>query len=242
MIEPIILHAYVDGELSEAESRDIEARLAQCAESRAEVASIRSMKSMVYSIPASDCQDAWANCQSRLDALDRVRKSGNFITKYSWAFVAAVAAFIVIGGGISRHAQAGVVDNSSLAGFVSSSSRQSPEQKIQNAQLDQILRDANNNLTRPKLVGASRIVQNNQVAERLDFVDGIGNFTLLVLPERSSFDDMAPDDSGKYFFGKIDGTVNAVGWRSHNACYVIVGDREFTVLKQLAETKFVLPD
>ncbi len=241
MIEPSKLHAYVDGELTGAELQEVEAKLAECAESRAEVASIQSLKTMLNQAPGMECQDVWANCQSRLDAIDRVRKSGNFITKFSWAFVAGVALVLVIGGGISRHAEGRTVDNSALAGFISNPTNQTAEKKSQNAELDQILQRANEQLNRIHFIRGARIVQNDQTAERLDFEDAKGPFSLLVLPERSNFDDMSADDSGKYYFGKIDVSTHAVGWRTQNACLVLIGRREFEDLRELAQRNFILP-
>ena len=153
MIEPSKLHEYVDGELSDAERREVEARLAECQVSQAEVAAIRGLKRALTNGTTLECDDVWANCKSRLDAIDRVARSGNFITKYSWGFVTAVAMIVLIGGGFARKAQAGAVDSSSLAGIFSSSRSNSPEKQYRNAQLDKILQYADRNLSSIKVVG-----------------------------------------------------------------------------------------
>ncbi|MEI8283151.1 MAG: zf-HC2 domain-containing protein, partial [Armatimonadota bacterium] len=182
MIELIKLHAYVDGELSDSERREVESRLAGCSASRAEVNSIIGLKSTLKGHSEVDCSDVWKSCQTRLDAIDRVAKSGNFITKYSWGFVTAVALIMVIGGGYARHAQASSVDSSSLAGVFAGSRSQSPEKVLRDAQLDRLLRNADRNLNAIKLVGISNMSTNGMASRRYDLEDGKGRMSFLVLP------------------------------------------------------------
>jgi len=242
MIEPSKLHAYVDGELNDAERRELETRLAECQASQAEVASIQRMKTALGQVSNAECEAVWANCKNRLDAIDRVAKSGNFITKYSWAFVTAVALFVVIGGGYARHAQAGSVDSTALAGIFSNSSRNTPEKAIRNAELDQVLRDAGRNLSKINFISETRMVIQGRMAQRFDLEDGQGRLFLIVLPQVSSFDGMASDQNGQYFFGPIDSDNKGVGWRVKGAALVLVGPRDYQDLEALARTKFVAPE
>ena len=189
MIEPSKLHAYVDGELTDAERQDVECQLANCQASQAEVASIKGIKIALGQASNVECEDVWANCKSRLDTIDRVAKSGNFITKYSWAFVTGVALFVLIGGGYARHTQAGSVDSSALAGIFSSSSKPTLERQARNASLDQLLKDASRNLSKVKLVGVTNLMTDGQAVQRLDLEDGQGRMSLIVLPEVTSSKD-----------------------------------------------------
>ena len=242
MIETNLLHAYVDGELSDAERREVETRLADCEASQAEVASIKGLKGAVRQASAFECDDVWANCKSRLDTIDRVAKSGNFITKYSWAFVSAVAMIVVIGGGFARHAQAKSVDSSSLAGVFASSGRTSPEKIARDAYLDDVLRYAGQNLAKVKLISQTEVLVNGQIAYRNDYEDGRGRFTLLALPQVSSFDGMTPNRDGTYYYGQIEAYTNAVGWKTRNAALILVGSRDFASLEQIARAHFIQPE
>ena len=67
MIELIKLHAYVDGELSDSERREVESRLAGCSASRAEVNSIIGLKSTLKGHSEVDCSDVWN--RARLDSM-----------------------------------------------------------------------------------------------------------------------------------------------------------------------------
>jgi len=242
MIEPSKLHAYVDGELTDAERQDVECQLANCQASQAEVASIKGLKAALGQASNVECEVVWANCKNRLDTIDRVAKSGNFITKYSWAFVTGVALFVLIGGGYARHTQAGSVDSSALAGIFSSSSKPTVERQARNANLDQLLKVANRNLSQVKPIGVTNMMIDGQIAQRIDLEDGQGRMSLIVLPEVTSFDGMAPDKDGKYFRGPIDANNKGVGWRTHRAALVLVGQRDYNDLETVAKSNFLLAE
>lgn len=242
MIEPIKLHAYVDGELNDAERREVESRLAECPASQAEVASIRSLKSAMSQVSPEECEAVWSACKTRLDAIDRVAKSGNFITKYSWAFVSAVALFVIVGGGYARHTQAGSVDSSALAGIFSNSSRMTPEKAVRNAELDEILQRAKQQLSKLTIVHDTNLIIDGQLARRVDLQDASGPMSLVVLPQVTSFEGMNPDSDGSYYFGQIDSEAKAVGWKAKNTSFVLVGQRDYQELKSIAQKYFVLPE
>jgi hypothetical protein len=241
MIELNKLHAFVDGELSDAERQEVESRLAECKASQAEVASIKGLKSALGSVSSMECNDVWANCQSRLDAIDRVTKSGNFITKYSWGFVTTVALIVVIGGGYARRAQAGSVDSSALAGIFSGSGQPSPEKATRNAQLDQLLKHADQKLSRVDLISVMSGNINGLPAQRYDLKDSHGRLSLIVLPQISSFEGMTPNADGNYFYGQIESNTNAVGWRVDGAALILVGPRDFAALENVARLNFLRP-
>ncbi len=242
MIDTNILHAYVDGELSERERNDVETRLADCKASQAEVASIKGLKSALSNSSNIEYGDVWATCKSRLDTIDRVAKSGNFITKYSWAFVSAVAMIVIVGGGYARHAQASSVDSSALAGMFATSGHSSPEKAGRNAQLDKLLRNADRNLSAVKLLAVTRGLVNGLSAERYDIEDGKGRMSLIVLPQISSFEGMTPNADGKYFYGQIEPSSMAVGWRVNGLALILVGTRDYESLEKVARTSFVRPE
>ena len=242
MIEPSKLHAYVDGELSDAERREVESRLAECQASQSEVASIMGLKAALGGASNMESGELWANCKSRLDAIDRVEKSGNFITKYSWAFVSAVAMVVLIGGGFSRRAQASSVDSSSLAGVFSNSSKISPEKIARNAQLDSLLRNADKNLTTPKPIQMTSGTINGLPAVKYIFEDGRGRMILIALPEISSFEGMTPNADGKYFYGQIEAHTKAVGWKVKGEALILLAPREYADLENIARTSFVRPE
>jgi hypothetical protein len=242
MIETSKLHEYVDGELSDAERKEVEAQLAHCKESQAEVASIQNLKGVLSGVSNMECDDVWNSCKSRLDAIDRVTRSGNFITKYSWGFVTAVAMIVLVGGGFARHAQANSVDSSSLAGIFSNSRQTSPEKAIRNEQLDQLLKYADRNLSKVNPVSYTAGTVNGFPAERYDLRDVQGNLSLIVLPQISSFEGMTPNADGKYFYGQIESNMNAVGWKVKGAALILVGPRDYNSLENVARSNFTLPE
>jgi hypothetical protein len=241
MIDLSKLHAYVDGELPDVERQEVELLLAGCKESQAEVASIMGLKTALGRSSSMECDDVWANCKSRLDAIDRVAKSGNFITKYSWAFVSAVALIVLIGGGYARQAPVSV-DGSALAGILSSSRHSGPERASRNAQLDQLLRHADRNLSKINFISHTSGYINGLPAQRYDLQDADGSLYFVVLPQTSSFEGMTPSADGKYYYGQIEASTNAVGWRVNGATLILIGSREYSSLENVARLNFVRPE
>ncbi|HLO99608.1 MAG TPA: zf-HC2 domain-containing protein [Fimbriimonas sp.] len=240
MIDLNLLHAYADGELSDAEMRAVEEKLAACKASQAELAAIQNLKGHLLSTPSTTCADTWKACQSRLDGLDRVKKSENFVTRYSWLMVSAVAMFVLAGGYVSRVSQAGSVDSGAFAGVFSNSRSVSPENQFRNAQLDAILKHADRQLQRVRIVGQSATEVNGQVVPRFELVDSVGTMFLIALPPVTGFESMEKT-SGNYYRSSIDGDKNIVAWKTADGAMILMGKRSHKALEESARINLVPP-
>jgi hypothetical protein len=75
MIDPLDLHAFVDGELNSEQAETIRNSLAGSHDAAREVESIRHLKAILTSSTAPPAgQDAWQQCLRRLDEVDRVKE------------------------------------------------------------------------------------------------------------------------------------------------------------------------
>ena len=62
------LSAYLDGELTAQETEEVRAHLADCATCRAELAQLRSVKTLLGRLPERSApQDLWASLRTRVD-------------------------------------------------------------------------------------------------------------------------------------------------------------------------------
>jgi hypothetical protein len=232
MIEPRLLHAYLDGELSEGETREVEQRLAQCQASQNELDSIRSVKTLLaMKAEPQMCEATWTACRSRLDELDRIEKSGNLITRFSWAFALGVAVIVFVGGTLSRNAQQGTVGNDMLAGIVSSSRK--PRFDVQ--ELDNRLKAADVNLLRAQVLGAREFNSFGQDIVELQLQDASGEMTLLILGKSNSFENLEPFGKTKYLMGQISTKQNCLAWQTQNKSYVLLGMRDHADLLRSAQ-------
>lgn len=240
MIDLNLLHGYADGELTAAEKRAVEEKLAACQASQAELAAIQSLKNHLMSAPSTTCNDTWKACQNRLDGLDRVKKSENFITRYSWLMVTGVAMFVLAGGYVSRVSQAGSVDSGSFAGVFSNSRSVTPEKQMRNAQLDAILRHADRQLQKVRLVGQTSTEVNGQVVPRFELADSVGTMFLIALPPVTGFESMEKTPSN-YYRSSIDGDKNIVAWKTAQGAMILMGKRSHEALEVSAKNNLIPP-
>lgn len=76
MIDPLDLHAYIDGELPSEQATPIRLRIEESAEAAKEAEAIRSLKKLLADKKESPpCEAAWSKCVARLDEIDRTKQS-----------------------------------------------------------------------------------------------------------------------------------------------------------------------
>src|SRR5665213_4428232 len=98
-LDPITLHALIDGELPPDEHAI--ALEATNADSNAGLmyTEYRRLKEAVSLLPTIDAPHAaWKRCVNRLDEIERSRKAERFVTRYAWGMTAAVF-FLIVGAG-----------------------------------------------------------------------------------------------------------------------------------------------
>lgn len=241
MIDLNLLHGYADGELSAAEKEAVEKQLASCTASQAELDSIQNLKKHLQGTQGVEAADVWKICQGRLDGLDRVKKSENFITKYSWLLVSGVAVFVIAGGYVSRKTQAGSVDSGSFAGVFSNSRSVTPEKAFQNAQLDAILRHADRQLKQIHIVGQSTTEVNGQMVPRIELSDATGLVSVIILPPVTGFEGMEKTSTSEYYRSSIDGDKNILAWKTVQGAMILMGKRSHSALEEFAQKNFLAP-
>ena len=239
MIDPLNLHSYLDGELSETERKEVEAQLATCQASREELAAIQSVKTVLKGrLEAQSCDKTWAACQARLKEIERVEKSGNFVSKYSWAFAMGVAFVVIVGGTLSRQAQQSSISTGALAGFVGKSNRMTPEKALSEAISADILSKVDANLARLQVLSGTEVLVEGQLATALLVKDANGPIQMLVFPTTAKFENLEPVAGTRYSAGETSSKQNAIAFEVNHQSVVMFGQRSQEALMLSADKNF----
>jgi hypothetical protein len=246
MIEPSLLHAYVDHELTDFQRQEVDARLANCAASQKELAAIKALKAGVGSkVSSAHCDATWAKCQDRLNTIDRVERSGNFITRYSWGFVTAVAAIVIVGGGMSRNAQQGTMSGNNLSGIINNKSV-TPMQKMQNEQIDRLLKNADRRLYEFKVLGARQSFSEGRNVFEYSLRDSDGPLSMVIIDGITKLENMNPLSGTRYTSGSINlrnigneqAKQNCISWQMDGKTVILMGQRSQQSLAKAADLNF----
>lgn len=239
MIDPLQLHSYLDGELSETERKQIEAKLETCQASREELAAIQSVKTVLKGrLEPQTCDATWAACQARLKEIERVEKSGNFVSKYSWAFAMGVAMIVIVGGTISRQSQQSSISTGALAGFVGKSNRMTPEKALSEAISANVLSRVDANLAQLHVLNGREVVIEGQLATALLVRDANGPLQMLVFPTEAKFENLTKVEGTRYFTGETSSKQNAIAFDVNGQSVVMFGQRSGEDLMRSADKNF----
>lgn len=239
MIDPLTLHSYLDGELSDSERKEVEATLATCQASREELAAIQSVKTVLKGrLDAQTCDKTWAACQARLKEIERVERSGNFISKHSWAFALGVAMIVIVGGTLSRQVQQSSISTGALAGFVGKSSHVSPEKALSEAISSDVLSRVDANLSRLQILSGREVVVEGQLAASLLVKDATGPIQMLIFPTVAKFENIEQVAGTRYSAGETLSKQNAIAFEVNGQSVVMLGQRTQEELMRAADKNF----
>lgn len=241
MIEVSRLHAYSDGELSKEERAALEADLSTCKLSQQELLSISQIKAQLRKIEPETCDVTWKACRERLNQIDRIERSGNFLTRHSWAAVAVVAMMVIIGGAINRNAESKKVSNASLAGVVSGLKRQKQDTQAQ-ANADRVLETVDRRMNQVQYLVHRNVTLNGIPARESVLFDRLGELRLLSFQSAANIEGMEAMNGEKYLAGQLTPSLNAIAWNARGLSFVLVGDRSHLDLVRLAKANFVNPE
>lgn len=242
MIDTLRLHAYIDGELSVEEQEETKKTLEECSASRREYEAIlavrqavkRSLQEEVYS---SEVSVQWKACLGRLDEIDRSNRTQRFVQKYAWAMAASVFGLIIVGGAMNRMNSNGPEgsDVPNMFAQLGPSQKANPQTIQSNRFYDVVLRLAQQDLKRIRVVGVVAGDVDGVHLERYTLEDGNGSMSMLVMDKAIEPDGFTPINGTPYFAGQID-HHNCVLWKNQTGSMMIVGDRPLEQLATVVDT------
>jgi hypothetical protein len=233
------LHAYSDGELSGIEKAEVEAQLSLCQESQRELLAISQLKNQLRKVDPLQCSVTWSECKKRLDQIDRIEKSGNFITRYSWAMVGCVALMVFAGTTISRNSESKKIYSESLANVVAGVSKRAPSDPAKQDALDRILKVVDSRLSQVSVGSEQSVLVDGIPSSVYAVYDRIGPLQLVVIPAKVNFEGLNQLPYEKYSAGQVAPKVNSVVWSAKGRSLILVGDRSHLDLMRIAKANFV---
>jgi hypothetical protein len=241
MIDPLELHAYVDGELGKEEQARIRQQLDKDPESLREVERIRNLKQALRThVAAPDCRSEWNRCSARIKELQKTRRTERFVTRNAWALCGVFFLAIVAGGYLNRStANGSTVQNADLARMVATLApvggpRSQAPHEVE-LWMDSMLGQARQSIASSRLDirGAATGMVDGRRITRLACTDAKGDFSLVVVDGILDASNLPSHSDPRFKIAKIQG-VNCVLWTDGRSTLCLVADRSYDDLVKLA--------
>ncbi len=233
------LHAYVDNQLTPEERASVKETVASSPEAQAEVAAVLNLKQLIADrAEKHTCEVTWKRCQSRLNEMDKARRTEYFVGRYAWAICGAFLGMILIGGQMNRNA--GGLGTSDVARYASlldtrptNSSTDSPALKRFR---DTVLSPSGQGVdfSQPQFRAGYEFVDNGRLVQVLKLADANGMLTLFRVPGQKIGEGLDAIPGTRFHAGMV-GKVNCVAWEQGGALLLMAGPRTYDELKAAAE-------
>jgi len=139
MIDPMDLHAFVDGELSPEQASSVRMSLEGSPHAAREVEAIRNLKGLLGQKTESiSSQESWQSCVKRLDELDRAKEGAkakrieSVVGRFAPVMCVALLACILAVGRYSSSGNKGIVTGQSFSETVGGFSQIHPPKSAEN--------------------------------------------------------------------------------------------------------------
>ena len=242
MNEKIDLHAFADGQLTSEEQMLIKAQLKADPNLASEVDSIHNLKSFVANNACKlTCEDTWSMCVSRMNELDRVKKTESFVGRYAWALCGSFAVLIAVAGVFHKANAPTSVQNADFAkamsGLYLRSTPVSPNKQATDKYLDDLLGQAAKTVNSDHMIVKDRatgFVDGHPIT-KLCVQDKIGLLCVVVIEDAVRIEglEVSPEFPG-YGLGKL-GNGNCIKWDVSGRTIILAGERTYADLVTAAK-------
>ncbi len=191
MIDPIDLHAYVDGELNPLERSDVQRQIELSPESGKEIEAIQRLKSLVQVRSEEvSTSKAWSDCVRRLDELDKARRVERFVGRFAPALCGVFFIAIVLGGLVSRHHEAGGGSSRNLTAMIGRMHFDKTETNTEKSEwlnnLIKVSKLSTPDHLEPRQVDECEI--DGMIVRRVLMRDANGDLSVLMIPKKIEFE------------------------------------------------------
>ncbi len=220
MSDYLDIHALIDGELDADSSATLRQRLTDDPALKAEYDSVQLIKSSLSThCQGLHCEETWAQCKSRLEAIEKTDRVNSFVGRYAWQFCGAFVVMVAMAGAMSRMNGGGnSVDPSQVANIAGIAV--SPIQGGDRYGFQSFLRGT------WTLESANRGMFEGRELSVYDLRDGIGAFRVVVIPDVEKLDGACHRE--------VQG-INCYSWIDQNTQYIIYGERNHAELEAIAK-------
>jgi hypothetical protein len=231
------ISAYADGELGEAERQEVEERLQSCEQSQRELLAVLTLKETVQTkCVAMECSETWAKCQGRIRELEKTRRVENFVGRYAWGLCSVFLVLILGAAMLTRTNGTGLRTGdlmSSMLSPIPGPTSQAPEELRR--WLGSVLEAPVVQPDTVAVTGAATGFVEGRRAVRLHLADQRGEMVMFVISEVDRIDDVERLDSKRPYYVRRLNNVNCVAWTFEGNAFIMMGDRPFEELCQIAQ-------
>lgn len=233
MTEFELIHGLVDGNLSDEDRAEAQARLFSDPNFKAHFEfAAASKKAVREQCTGVDCEETWAKCRDRLNQIDRARKVEHNVSKYAWAMVAGLTLLIGGVGIINRSDRGGRMHTSDLpslnASLVPQAGIPSNMGRWLNGQGIQVQPD------RVRVTGFAHGYNEGREAFRINLRDRVGDMALMIVQDSEGVDGTWSQEGSEFKYGQIE-SLHFVTWNHDGRAMMLVGDRSLEELQSIAE-------
>lgn len=232
------IHALADGQIEGEAKARAAARILSDEAARAEYETVVLLKSTL----ARTCEpipnpEGWKDVHERLVAIDRTRRAEVFVGRNAWALCAIFFVLIVSAAFFNRATGRNKLYTGDVARIMSSmvpmplGTTSEVEERVQSALGTVPFRVPAEGL---RTTGFSKGYLDGNNAIMVNFVDSRGPTFLLIIENQHEVEGLRqdPNELG-YSIGKLNG-INAISWDCHGRICILVGERDFEDLQQVA--------
>lgn len=236
------VHALADEQLTPEERQETLALLEQNPQAQAEYQWVLSLKdAMRCKCACVSNEEGWSACVSRLDALDRNRRTETFVGRYAWAMCAVFLVAILSAAYLNRTMGGRELSNEQVASLFGSFS---PRMSAADAQAQRPAEVVNQCLDggptvlipndfRIRQVDHSQDVANP--AARVILTDASGPLALILIKGVEGVEGVQPQGSSEFQIGEINNTP-CVAWQSSGSTVLLIAPRPISELMQIAQS------
>ncbi len=231
-----LIHALADGQLNDAERKEVEAWIEADPEARLEFESARLLKTMVSQECAPiTCDATWAKCQRRLGEFDRRSTIERFVGRSAWGMCGIFFVAIFSAAMLNRSGTMNLKTSDVLGANLMPIATPQSQSSNENARWLRGLADRNVPLQTDvlRVLSAQRGNLNGHNVVRLDVADAKGNMILYIASDAAQFQDSGGHGDG---YGLIRvGEAMGLTWSKSGMAFLLLGDRNDDELKATAD-------
>jgi len=231
MIDRLDIHAFADRELPAEDMARKEQEIAASPDASRELEAIQNLKGCLQTkMTPPAFGDLWSECRSRLDELDRVKKTEFIVAKYAWA-LSGLLFFVILGGGLFNHFHGSSVSVGRLASDISGMTPVTASSQPQ--QLSDFINDPRLHIP-TGIVSLAYVDTPEGRIKSCTIQDQEGVFDVVRIPNVANVEGVQPigDDM---FAGQLNGR-NCVIRLDSGCAIVVVGNRETSELRDITES------
>jgi hypothetical protein len=229
------IHSLASGELKGKEAAELKEAIKDCHASQCELKWAESVRTCLQEKAIRhDAPECFNRAKEQIRAIDARTQTESFVGRFSWAFVAAVAVFILAGVTVNRMTGRSELGQATMASLFTGLQVSPGAEQRPGLTLERVFGRVPCDLTTGF---QAREVANGAISGyrtvRFRGADTYGPLTLLVIEGADSIAGFSASNKD-YFSGQVVGG-QGVSWKVDDLTMVLVGDRSQADLVQAAE-------